>query len=374
MNGASETPLSVLAQLRPQPAPALADLVHLAQNPSADARQRLLLGVLSLCEAQPEAKASSDALAEIFLTVAGQIERDVRLILAKRLAEAEWAPRALVNILVLDEIEIARPLLASSPVLQDDDMMKVLLEATLEHQIEVARRPNLSGRLADAIIDKGQPATLMALASNATAEVGDDGLRRLVEHSRRIAALRLPLTRHPGLTENLAEQMFQWVGTALRQAIAARFSIDEVRLAAMVEQATLQAMRPDDDSTPAFEPGRDEMDRRLIAKLQAAGQLKPGYLIRAVREKRLGLFVHGLAALSGLAVVQIRKAMDADSSEALCHACTVVEIDRAVFPLILADVRILNGGLPGQAAKPVFQADPMSPGAAARAFRALIPG
>lgn len=365
--------MSVLAQLRPQPAPALADLVHLAHNPSTDARQRLLLGVLSLCEAQPEAKASSDALAEIFLTVAGQIEREVRLILAKRLAEAEWAPRALVNILVLDEIEIARPLLASSPVLQDDDMMKVLLEATLEHQIEVARRPHLSGRLADAIIDKGQPATLMALASNATAEVGADGLRRLVEHSRRIAALRLPLTRHPGLTEDLAEQMFQWVGTALRQAIAARFSIDEVRLAAMVEQATLQAMRPDNDSTPAFQPGRDEMDRRLIAKLQAAGQLKSGYLIRAIREKRLGLFVHGLAALSGLTVAQIRKALDADSAEALCHACTVVEIDRAVFPLILAEIRTLNRGLPGQAAKPVFQSDPLSPGAAARAFRALIP-
>lgn len=347
------------------------DLLALARNPSVDARQRLLMGVLALCETQGASEQSAKAFGDIFLTVADQIERDIRKILAQRLAQADWAPRAVVNALMMDDIEIARPLLASSPVLQDEDMMRILLEATLEHQIEVALRPKLSGRVSDAIIERGEPATLTALASNRTAQISSEGVRRLVEHSRRIAALRLPLTRHPGLTEGLAEQMYQWVGIALRQSIVARFEIDEDRLAALVDQATTEAATP--TALSADSPERDEMERRLIDKLHTAGQLKAGYLVRAIREKRLGLFLHGLAALSGLPAADIRKALADNSAEALYYACAAVGMDRAVFPAILAEVRHLNDGMPAGDGGSVWQRGQLSPSSALRSFRVLIP-
>lgn len=364
--------MTVLPPMRAEPSSPFPDLLALARNPSVDARQRLLMGVLTLCEVQGASEESAKAFGDIFLTVADQIERDIRKILAQRLAQAAWAPRAVVNVLIMDDIEIARPLLASSPVLQDEDMMRVLLEATLEHQIEVALRPKLSGRVSDAIIDRGEPATLTALASNRTAQVGSEGVRRLVEHSRRIAALRLPLTRHPGLTETLAEQMYQWVGIALRQSIAARFEIDEDRLATLVDQASTDAMTP--FNTAAIDsPERDEMERRLIDKLHTAGQLKAGYLVRAIREKRLGLFLHGLAALSGLPVDDIRKALAANSAEALYYACAAVGMDRAVFPAILAEVRHLNDGMPAGDGGSVWHRGQLSMTSAIRSFRALIP-
>ena len=336
--------MTVLPMMRAAPPPPLPDLLDLARNPSVDARQRLLIGVLTLCETQGASEESAKAFGDIFLTVADQIERDIRKVLATRLAQADWAPHAVVEVLMMDEIDIARPLLASSPVLQDEDMMRVLLEATLEHQIEVALRPRLSGRVSDAIIDRGEPATLTALASNRTAQISGEGVRRLVEHSRRIAALRLPLTRHPGLTETLAEQMYQWVGIALRQSIASRFEIDEDRLATLVDQSVADAMAP--SNTAPDSPERDEMERRLIDKLYAAGQLKPGYLVRAIREKRLGLFLHGLAALSGLPAADIRKALADNSAEALYYACAAIGMDRAVFPAILAEIRHLTTACP----------------------------
>ena len=367
--------MTVLPLMRTEPGSPLPDLVALARNPSVDARQRLLMGVLTLCETQGASEESAKAFGDIFLTVADQIERDIRKVLASRLAQADWAPRSVVNVLMMDEIDIARPLLAASPVLQDEDMMRVLLEATLEHQIEVALRPRLSGRVSDAIIDRGEPATLTALASNRTAQISGEGVRRLVEHSRRIAALRLPLTRHPGLTETLAEQMYQWVGTALRQSIAARFEIDEVRLAGLVEQATTEAMAPSTTApkTAPDSPERDEMERRLIDKLHAAGQLKPGYLVRAIREKRLGLFLHGLAALSGLPAADIRKALADNSAEALYYACAAIGMDRAVFPAILAEIRHLNDGMPAGDGGSVWHRGQLSPASALRSFRVLIP-
>lgn len=363
--------MPVLVQLHPAPsdAPDVQDLLTLARDRSVNARERLLLGVLALCDANPPAGELSPVLGEIFLTLARQAERDVRRALSIRLAEADWAPRELVNVLAMDEIEIARPILAASPVLQDDDLLRVLVEATLEHQIAVARRPSLTGRVADAIIDRGEPATLTALASNRSAAISLEGVRRLVEHSRRVAALRSPLARHPGLTEQLAEQMYLWVGEALRQSICSRFQVDETRMAALLAQATADA-RGGSTPTPIADD-RDEMERRLVDKLLAAGQLKPGYLVRSVRERRLGLFVHGLAALGGFPVDQVRASLTSATPEALFYACAGVGIDRAVFPALLTEIRLLNDSLPGDGGDRVWRRGDISAASAARAFRAL---
>ncbi|HZV83528.1 MAG TPA: DUF2336 domain-containing protein [Brevundimonas sp.] len=370
----------VLVQLVPavqqQPgAPGSADLIALARNNTPEARQRLLLGVLALCDASPPAGELSPVLGEIFLTLARQAEREVRKVLAEKLAHADWAPVALVNVLALDEIEIARPVLAASPILKDDDLLRILIEASLEHQIAIARRPHLSGRVADAVIDRGEPAVLTALATNLTADLSIDGVRRLVEHSRRIAALRAPLTRHPRLTEALAEQLYQWVGAALRQTLTARFNVDEKALGVAVYDAVAGVMRPvETDEASHDDPERDEMERRLIDKLQAAGQLRAGFLVRAIREKRLSLFVHGLATLGGFAAADVREALTAAAPEALYYACAAVGIDRAVFPTLLLEVRALNHDLPGDRGDSVWLRGALSEAAAARAFRALRTG
>jgi len=365
--------VTVLVQLplSTRSAPPPGELLSLARNPSPDARQRLLLGVMALCDVSPPAGELSPVLGEIFLTLAKQAEREVRRALAERLAGAEWAPAALVNVLALDEIEIARPILLSSPVLQDDDLLRVLIEASLEHQIAVARRPRISGRVVDAVIERGEPAVLTALATNRTAEVSPDGLRRLVEHSRRIAALRGPLIRHPRLTRALAREMYHWLGEALRQSISARFEVEEHRLAAAVYDAVEGVLRPA-AQPPVETPEREEMERRLASKLHAAGQLRAGVLVRAAREKRMSLFVHGLAMLGGFTAAEVRTALAASTPEALYYACAAVGIDRAVYPSLLAELRGMNQGLPGDQGPAVWLRGAISPASAARAFRALV--
>lgn len=377
VTGTSETPV-VLVQPVPasrnaDAAPRPSELLALARNSSTEARQRLLVGVVALCDASPPPEELSPVLGEIFLTLAGRAEREVRKVLSERLAHAEWAPAPLVTLLALDEIEIARPILECSPILQDDDLLRVLIEASLEHQIAVARRPGISGRVADAVIDLAEPAVLMALSTNHSAGISLEGVRRLVEHSRRIAALRGPLTRHPLLTEALAEQMYQWVGTALRQSIVARFNVDEQALGDAVHAVVEGIVRPTTPAKAAVDQDeRDEMERRLINKLQAAGQLRAGLLIRAVREKRLSLFAHGLSALGGFTDEQVRSALSAPSPEALYYACAAVGIDRAVFPTLLAELRKFNDLLPGDQGEPVWLRGALSQGSAVRAFKVLI--
>ena len=361
-------------------------LMELAKARTPADRERLLLAITDLCESADSVGAlETDAvqvlLNDIFMCLVVEAEREIRRRLAEKLATAQWAPRALINVLALDDIEIARPVIASSPVLHDRDLIRLLVEATIEHQIEVARRPGLRTLVVDAILSQEEPAVLTALAGNDSAEISFDGMARLVDFSRRVTALRTPLARHPQMNAELAERLYAWVGQALRASLVSRFQVD----AKALDRALAEAIS--DTKDEPFSSGRppapiertmerEEMERRLIAKLHDAGQLRPGYLLRALRESKLSLFEAAMAKLGGFAHQHVRLAICSDSPELLALACAAVGVDRSVFPTILTLVRGLNGGRPSgpeeraNRALGAFGAHPST--AAATAFRHAV--
>jgi uncharacterized protein (DUF2336 family) len=358
--------------------------MKLARSREAGDRERLLTGIIDLCEAgqasgEPTHPDIQALLNSIFMTLVVEAERDIRHRLAERLADADWAPSALINLMALDEIEIARPIIARSPVLQDHDLIRLLVQATLEHQIEIARRPRLPGAVVEAIISRDEPAVLTALASNDTAEISPDAMSRLVSRSREVVALRSPLAQHPRLSSDLAEQLYLLVGRALRDALSTRFHLDATKMQTAVSDALRAAHRGenDDDVGPVEQDeDREEMERSLIEKLDSAGQLRPGYLLRVLREGRLQLFVMALARLGKFESSQIRRAIDSSRPELLALACSAIGIDRSVFPTILEHVRQLNGGRPGGGEEGVRRAasafGPFTPDIAGMAFRQAV--
>lgn len=365
------------------------EIIDLAKSRSPADRERLLLAIVELCDAGEGAEALMTQapvqalLNSIFMSLVVEAEREIRQRLADKLADAVWAPTALINVLALDDIEIARPIIANSPVLKDHDLVRLLVEATIEHQIEVARRPNIGPPVVAAILERNEPAVLTALAGNTTARISEGDMAALVRASDRIAALRSPLARHPALTEGLAKQLYVWVGQSIRESLVSRFELDaaalDAALADSVREAHAGSGQDEPDVVWTRDGEREEMERRLIAKLDIAGQLRPGYLLRALREHKLSLFVGGLATLGRFEVAQVRRAVDSDRPELLALACAAVGIDRSVFPTILTLVRELNGGRPGGGQDGARRASgafgPFAPDIAASAFRqAVKPG
>ena len=302
-------------------------LLELAKSRAPADRERLLVGVVDLCDSQDGAAVTASPhiqalLNSIFLDLVATAERDIRKRLAEKLSTADWAPMAMVNVLALDEIEIARPIIAASPVLK----------------IEVARRPNIGAGVVEAILEAAQPAVMTALAGNTSADIRPAEMEKLVRAAREIVDLRAPLSQHPKLNSDLALHLYAWVGQALRQSLADRFRLDPK----LIESALVQSIGEAHAGAPtegAVTPSiavqdndRQAMERKLVEKLYGAGQLRVGYLVRALQENRLSLFVHALAALGRFEAVQVRNAIDSDRPELLGLACAAVGIDRSVFP------------------------------------------
>jgi uncharacterized protein (DUF2336 family) len=345
-------------------------MLALARSRRPADRERLLARLAELAGREAELTPTGQRLiGEIFMGLVAEAERDIRARLAERLAPARWVPRDLVLMLAFDEAEVARPVIAASPVLTEPDLIRLVVEATLEHQIEVARRAGIGAPVARALVDRGEPEAMAALAANDAAGIAPQEMARLVEASRRLAALRGPLARHPRLSRDLAERLYGWVGEALKASIAARFAIDPARLEKSLGQAVAEAFDP----AAAADAQAGAPERRLVEKLQAAGQLRPGYLLKALREGRLSLFRAGLAALGGYDPEAVGRSLAAERVDLLALACVGVGIDRSVFPTLLTLVRELSQGrplgAPGDAVR-VSQAFSMKPRAAAEAFRA----
>lgn len=358
-------------------------VLELARFKSPAGRERLMVAVADLCASADAAGALDNAavsglLSDIFMHLVREAEHDIRRRLSEKLASAAWAPSALVNMLALDEIEIARPVIAASPVLDDQDLIRILVQATLEHQVAVASRPDLPTSVVEAVLENPEIAVLTALAGNPTAKISPAGVARLVEASKDLPSLRAPLARHPKLDADHAQRLYLWVGQSLRRALLARFRIDIEKLDKALGEAVGQAYANPLDveaahevAAPDFE--REEMERRLIDKLAAAGQLRAGYLLRSLKEQKLSLFEHALAKLGGFSVDEVRRATGANRTELLALACAAVGLDRSVFMTVLDLVRGQNRGKPfgppeaGLRAADAFAPHP--PAHAAAAFR-----
>lgn len=321
-------------------------------------RERLLTAIVDLCDradidemAQPQVR---DLVGSVFMSLVAEAERDIRRRLAEKIAPAPWVPAALVNVLALDEIEIAGPLIAASPVLQDHDLIRLLVESTLDHQIAVARRGRLGAPVVEAILRQEEPAVLTALAGNDSAEITGSAMERLVDHSRRIAAMRSPLARHPRLSSDMAEKLYLWVGQSLRSALIERFRLDPAELDSALALTIREAHAAVEGMPPAqakSDAEREGLEARLVDKLSDAGQLKPSFLLRALREGRLTLFITAISRLGGFETDHIRRAIDGDRPELLALACAAIGLDRGAFPTILEAVRELNEGRPGGGAE-----------------------
>jgi uncharacterized protein (DUF2336 family) len=335
------------------------EILLLAESRAPEDRERLMLALVNMCEAAAADQAILEPaiqmmMSSIFMTLVADAEKRIRQTLSEHLAMAGWAPHALINVLALDEIEIARPIIAQSPVLDDQDLIQLMTLATIEHQIAVAARPALSEAVVEAVLRQGEPAVLTALASNDTAEVTPQAMAHL-----------------------LAEKLYLWVGQSLRAAIVGRFRVDAAALDRAIAGAVNAAQINDAPARPAAaaatDAERNDAEWNLVKKLNQSGQLRPGYLIKALRDQRLSLFVAALAQLIGVQRRQIELAIAGDRPELLALACTAAGVDRSAYPTILQLVRDLNRGLPaggseaGRRAMMAFDAS--DPDLALRALR-----
>src|SRR5664279_1652723 len=118
-------------------------LAQLAMNPQSGAsREEIYLAVASLYRIQGTGLNERERalMHEILRRLTRDVEMAIRIALAERLADDTTAPHDLILLLADDRIEVARPLLLRSPLLTDEDVLRMVIECDVGHQEAVAAR------------------------------------------------------------------------------------------------------------------------------------------------------------------------------------------------------------------------------------------
>jgi len=186
------------------------ELFKLAQEKSKEGRGSLYKAIGDLFERQADELQTVERamMIEILERLSLDVELSVRSGLANRLSENGDAPNDLIHMQANDEVQAAYKILASSPILHDSDLIEVVRHRSMQHQLAVAIRKDVSEEVSAALVEAGTEDVIVTLLNNQDARILADVLDHLAEESKRVDNYQKPLVRRPDLPTELAERMY----------------------------------------------------------------------------------------------------------------------------------------------------------------------
>jgi uncharacterized protein (DUF2336 family) len=307
-------------------------LAQLAANPQDTTREEIYLAVASLYRVQGNHlnNREKDLMRDILQRLTHDVEMAIRIALAERLAEDTSAPTDLILLLADDRIEVARPVILRSPLLTDEDMLRLIAESDVGHQEAVAARPHIGETVSAALAKSENETVLVTLVRNATARISGATYEVLVDKSRKFVALQEPIAYRKDLPPALATKMCGWVSDALKTYISRNYPIEHATL----DAAMASAEHSLNSEPPAPRPTPAESAHKLVEKLYTAGQLKAGFLLRVLHQGQIDIFDLAFAKLLDLPLHETRRTLYERGPKPVALACRAVGIDRCVFTTV----------------------------------------
>lgn len=317
----------------------LPDLILLAQETSSEKRRTLLRELTDHFFGTVPRSANEDLLYDAVLSdLTAEMEVAVRAELSARFASAHDAPRGLIRHLAHDEAEVAAPVLQSSPMLTDEDLLGLAQSKSQDHLRAISLRASVPEAISDVIVARGDDHTLNTLLKNDGAILSREASETAVERAKSNPDLHVATVERKALPPDLLNDMYFVVEARLRQQILEQNAAMDPTLLENALAAGRARIATEDGSLPA-----DYTEAlAYVNEMKAAGQFTPTMLAKFLRSGSQTAF---LIALSQLAEVDFHTAsqiVERKELDALAVICKGAELDRALF--LTFAVVIIGGG------------------------------
>jgi uncharacterized protein (DUF2336 family) len=297
----------------------------LARDKSQKSRSILVAAINDLYSGEDQLLTEQDRAIMVDITrrLIHEVETSVRRTLAERLAEQPDAPKDLVVTLANCEIEVAHPILLKSEVLKDPELIEIVQHRTMEHQVAIAMRPNVSEQVSDALVETDNEEAITTLLSNQSALISNSTMNDLVEQSGQVPGYQGPLVRRHDLSPELGRKLYWGVSAALRQDILEKFDLDSGDIDEAMEAAVKDAMVKDTNFVHQQIAAREPAE-------QVCGQ-DEHILIGLLRKGEIAMFLDKFTTLTKMRLTLIRRILFEPGGEGLAVACKGIGLDKSTF-------------------------------------------
>ncbi|MER2605264.1 MAG: DUF2336 domain-containing protein [Siculibacillus sp.] len=293
----------------------------------------------------------------VMIRIAPAARTETRAELSGSIAATPTPPRRILLLLAHDGIEVAGPVLRHSPALNDDDLVDIARNCGTGHMEAIAERPQLSIRITDVLVLRGDDVVRRIVAGNHGARLSDKSFSRLSLQARQDAYVENFLLHRRDLPELVIHFLSENGSDTTRAALADRRGdrgsapLPRARSLYVAEESWLEPYDFDAaaDILPSFQAARHQLDS-FVRRLAQAGSFPElvhvltnvsGLPIDVLKHMMAGTQTEPFATVAravGLKVETVRAALtigpwqhrlDARSREATVLAFQALSVDEA---------------------------------------------
>lgn len=206
---------------------AFARLKDLARVNTSDERRELLRGITDMFLGNPAERSDTECMLfdEVVSAVVRDMQSNVKAELSRKLSKSTSPiSKTLKSFAMDDDIEVARPVLESSTVLSDEDLIEVITSRTQEHILAISKRVGVSESVSGAIVDHGTEHVIASLLENHTARIGRESMEKVAEKAQNSTLLQRKFVGRDDVPLDLLNELVLIVEKDLRDEIMNRFS------------------------------------------------------------------------------------------------------------------------------------------------------
>jgi len=298
-----------------QAASSLADLqaVFAAKDVASREKTVDLITDLFVAGASGFSESHVELFDQVIGLLANVIETRARARLSEKMADVENAPTEVVRRLSRDEIVVARPVLARSPRLTDNDLVDAARHGGRDHMLAISERRNLSEPVTDVLVLEGDRVVVNAVASNPTARFSARGYDTLVAKSRADDLLQSALGRRNDIPQRHMAVLFELAKKAARERI-------QSDAAPMARKAVAQAVHESARDIAAETKARSEAYKAAVHEVSLLVQedkLDEAALLDYARHGKTDHAAVALGYLSKLPLSMIERTLLSSDNDAL---------------------------------------------------------
>jgi len=276
------------------------DVSKLLAEPSPAVRAELA-GKLGVEIDNPELNATETALAQdIVRIMARDVEASVRVALANNLRNAEHLPHDVAVKLANDIESVALPILESSKVLTDADLVEIVRSGIPAKQEIVAGREGLSENVSDVLVTTGGEKVVAKLMDNATAKISEQSLSKAVDRFSESDEVKEKIVRRPTLPPTVTERLVTLVTDNMRNYLVSHHQVSPSIAADIVMQTRERAV--------VGLTGKSSIEEleKLILQMNTNDRLTPTLIIRALCMGDISFFEVAIAVKANVPLVNAR--------------------------------------------------------------------
>ncbi|MDR3450474.1 MAG: DUF2336 domain-containing protein [Alphaproteobacteria bacterium] len=277
-----------------------ADVAKLLAEPSATVRAELA-GKLAVQIEDPNLTASETKLAQdIVRIMAKDVETSVRQALSQNLRNATRLPHDVALKLANDIESVALPILESSNVLTDADLVEIVRAGGEAKQETVASRLDVSEEVSAALVDTGKEAVVAKLMDNASAQISEKSFTKAVDNFAASDSIKEKMVKRTVLPAAVTERLVTMVAENMREYLVSHHQVSPSVAADIVLQSRERTVVGMTGQSSA-----DELEK-LVTQMYFNKRLTPSIIMRALCMGDVAFFEMSVAVMAKIPVVNAR--------------------------------------------------------------------